>query len=132
VQLNLNLFFAALVAAWWIKPRKGRYDNGLKPLPINDGVIAISGLFMLWFAWLSFNSGSSFGITGGKWEFAARAAVCTTIASISSGFTALILSMITHKGRTDVSDMINGVLSGLGVKFHFRIVNLKLLLISSF
>ncbi len=38
--------------------------------PINVCV----GLFFLWFGWIAFNSGSTYGLTAGKWEYAARAA----------------------------------------------------------
>jgi ammonia channel protein AmtB len=102
------------VAAWYIKPRIGRYDKGTEPLPMSDGVTTITGLFILWWGWISFNSGSSFGLNGGKWEFAARAGVGTTLASIASGFTALIFSMVKHKGKVSVLEVVNGVLAGLG------------------
>jgi ammonia channel protein AmtB len=43
--------------------------------PINVCV----GLFFLWFGWIAFNSGSTYGLTAGKWEYAARAAGKSTI-----------------------------------------------------
>lgn len=81
---------------------------------MSDGVTAITGLFILWWGWIGFNSGSSFGVTDGKWEFAARAGAGTVLASISSGLTGIIFSMIKHKGKVDVFEVITGVLSGLG------------------
>ena len=32
----------------------------------------ILGLFMLWWGWLSFNAGSTFGISGNKWRLSAK------------------------------------------------------------
>lgn len=81
---------------------------------MSDGVITITGLFVLWWGWIGFNSGSSLGITDGKWEFAARAGAGTTLASISSGFTSIIYSMLKHKGKVDILEVVSGVLSGLG------------------
>lgn len=33
----------------------------------------ISGTFMLWWAWLAFNCGSTFGVDNGLWKLAAKA-----------------------------------------------------------
>lgn len=72
------------------------------------------GMFILWWGWIGFNSGSSYGITGGKWELAARAGAGTTLASMSSGMTSIIFSLIKHNGKVDVFEVISGILSGLG------------------
>lgn len=45
-------------------------------LPGNP-VNACMGLFVLWWGWLAFNSGSTYGVSGAKWQYAARAAVMT-------------------------------------------------------
>jgi ammonia channel protein AmtB len=45
-------------------PRLGRYANGLDPLPLGNPVNACMGLFVLWWGWLAFNSGSTYGISG--------------------------------------------------------------------
>jgi hypothetical protein len=81
---------------------------------MSDGVTTVTGLFILWWGWISFPSGSFFGLNSGKWEFAARAGVGTTLASIASGFTALMFSMAKHKGKVSVLEVVNGVLAGLG------------------
>lgn len=72
------------------------------------------GLFIIWWGWIGFNAGSSYGITGGKWEFAARAGAGTTLASMVGGFSSLLMSIARHKGKVDVSEVIAGVLSALG------------------
>lgn len=58
-------------------PRLGRYADGLDPLPLGNPVNACMGLFVLWWGWLAFNSGSTYGVSGAKWQYAARAAVMT-------------------------------------------------------
>lgn len=93
-------------------PRLGRYDNGFDPLPLGSPVNAILGLFVLWWGWLAFNSGSTYGITGDKWQFAARAAVCTVMASIGGGLVGLLFSLTNPKG-IDILSQINGILGSL-------------------
>lgn len=56
-------------------PRLGRYSEGIDPLPLGNPVNAVMGLFVLWWGWLAFNSGSTYGVSGAKWAYAARAAV---------------------------------------------------------
>lgn len=48
---------------------------------------------MLWWGWLAFNAGSTFGITGRKWILAANSA-CTTIVSSFAG----CLFAVFHRG----------------------------------
>jgi ammonium transporter, Amt family len=107
---------SAFVAAWFIGPRLNRYDRGTKPLPMSDPMIACIGLFILWWGWIGFNAGSSYGVTGGKWEFAARAGAGTTLASMSAGMTSMMFSLAKNKGKMDVLEVLSGVLSGLGEK----------------
>ncbi|CAL7933244.1 unnamed protein product [Xylocopa violacea] len=57
---------SALACAIILGPRLGRYDNGLDPLPLGSPVNAIMGLFVLWWGWLAFNSGSTYG--SNKWH----------------------------------------------------------------
>ena len=39
---------SALVAAWKLGPRLGRYDNGIAPLHLGNGTNTLVGMFMLW------------------------------------------------------------------------------------
>jgi Amt family ammonium transporter len=50
------------------------------------------GLFMLWWGWIGFNCGSSFGITDGKWLVATRAGVTTINSTAGGGAIALVRS----------------------------------------
>lgn len=81
------------------------------------------GLFIIWWGWIGFNAGSSFGITGNKWEFAARAGASTTLASMSAGMTGILFSLLKHKGQIDVFEVISSILSGLG-NFSYGLLNL--------
>ena len=73
----LKMSLIAFVAAWMLGPRLGRWDIEGDP-PMGSPTNALVGLFMLWWGWLAFNSGSTFGVTGNKWRFAAKA-TCTTM-----------------------------------------------------
>nr|CAD7402710.1 unnamed protein product [Timema cristinae] len=105
--------FSSLVSAAMLGPRLGRYSNGLDPLPPGTPVNAVMGLFVLWWGWLGFNSGSTYGVSGAKWEYAARAAVMTMMASFGGGCMGLIYSMWRLGGRLDIMDLINGILGSL-------------------
>ena len=78
---------------------------------------AIIGLFMLWWGWLAFNAGSTFGVTGNKWRLSAKvkyeelilssliltghsiyqACVTTLLASFSGGLVGLVYSAVTNQ-----------------------------------
>lgn len=105
---------AALTAAWFIGPRIGRYDKGTKPLTMGSPLGACLGLFVVWWGWIGFNAGSSYGVTGGKWQYAARAGVGTTIATMSGGAFSILYSMWKNKGKVDVFEVISGILASLG------------------
>lgn len=81
---------------------------------MGDPMTASIGLFILWWGWIGFNAGSSYGITGGKWEAAARAGAGTTLATMSGGMAAIFYSLIKHKGKVDVLEVICGILAALG------------------
>ncbi|XP_064609479.1 putative ammonium transporter 3 [Liolophura sinensis] len=102
----------SFVAAWMIKPRHQRFtpeDRHEMGMPTN----VILGMFILWWGWLGFNCGSTFGISGGKWKIAARAAANTILASCGGGIAAMLLSYVTKKRKFDVGFLINGILGAL-------------------
>ncbi|XP_055928912.1 putative ammonium transporter 3 isoform X2 [Argiope bruennichi] len=103
---------SALVAAMMLKPRLRRYDSGPEPLPMGNPGNALVGTFTLWWGWLVFNCGSSFGISGDKWHYAGRSAVNTINASLGGGLAGLIYSYTRNKLFV-VSDLINSILGAL-------------------
>ncbi|EFN77499.1 putative ammonium transporter 3 [Harpegnathos saltator] len=103
---------SALACAIMLGPRIGRYDNGIDPLPLGCPVNAIMGLFVLWWGWLAFNSGSTYGVTGERWQYAARAAVSTMMGSMGGGMVGLGFSL-TNPNGIDILSQINGILGAL-------------------
>lgn len=63
-----------LIATMMLKPRHKRFAaNGeAKPMEISSPSNVLLGTFMLWWGWLGFNCGSTFGVSNGKWKLAAR------------------------------------------------------------
>ncbi|XP_072380960.1 putative ammonium transporter 2 [Diabrotica undecimpunctata] len=104
---------AAFASAVMLGPRLGRYDNGITPLPLGNPVNAVMGLFVLWWGWLAFNSGSTYGLSGEKWQYAAKAAVMTMIATFGGGTISILYTMIKLRGKIDTIDIINGILGSL-------------------
>ncbi|XP_054709111.1 putative ammonium transporter 3 [Uloborus diversus] len=103
---------SALVAACLLKPRLHRYDKGISSLALGGPGNAIIGTFTLWWGWLVFNTGSSFGITGNKWQYSGRAAINTINASLGGGASALIITYWKNRYFA-VSDTVNGILGAL-------------------
>ncbi|XP_043506090.1 putative ammonium transporter 3 [Polistes fuscatus] len=103
---------SALACAIMLGPRLGRYDFGIEPLPLGCPVNAIMGLFVLWWGWLAFNSGSTYGVSGQRWQYAARAAVSTMMASMGGGLVGLGFSL-TNPNGIDILSQINGILGAL-------------------
>lgn len=103
------------MAACYVGPRIGRFDKGLEnPFPTGDPKTMVVGTFILWWGWVAFNSGSSYGVSNGKWELAARAGAGTVLASMGAGVTTLALSTWKHKGKANAYECISGVISALG------------------
>ncbi|KAK8761838.1 hypothetical protein V5799_026891 [Amblyomma americanum] len=104
---------SSLVAAAMLKPRHGRYDRGTEPPPMGSPTNALVGMFMLWWGWLGFNCGSTFGVSGHKWKYAARSAIVTINSSVGGGITALIFSYAVNSRKFSVIKLINGILASL-------------------
>jgi ammonium transporter len=114
---------SAFVAAWLLGPRLGRWDSGSSP-PMGSPTNAIIGLFMLWWGWLAFNSGSTFGVSGKKWHLSMKALVTTAMASFSGGWVGMIQSYVMYNGKQDVLTVVNGILGGLvGITAACAVVN---------
>ncbi|XP_066969358.1 putative ammonium transporter 3 [Macrobrachium rosenbergii] len=103
---------SALVAARLVGPRIGRYDHGESPLPMGSPTNAILGMFMLWWGWLGFNCGSTYGVSGALWKYAARTAVITLMSSIGAGLAGMSISWYKNH-RLEIGDVVNSVLGGL-------------------
>jgi len=105
-----------LVATLFLGPRTGRFD-GTKPImdffPSSPTEQCI-GLLCLWWGWIGFNCGSSFGITGDRWVVAIRCAVTTINSTVGGGIVSLIYSLWRTKGKLIIPEhVINGILGSL-------------------
>jgi Amt family ammonium transporter len=101
---------AALMGAFFLGPRIGRYDeNGkVRAIPGHNIPFAILGVFILWVGWFGFNPGSELLAD----EFVAGIAVNTMLAAAAGGlFTAITITIKT--GKPDLAMIGNGVLAGL-------------------
>ncbi|XP_023240329.1 putative ammonium transporter 3 [Centruroides sculpturatus] len=103
---------SALTAAILLKPRVRRYKNGTDPIPMGNPANAIVGTFTLWWGWLVFNCGSTFGIRNDKWHYAGRAAINTINASLGGGVVGIIMTY--YKNRLFlVFEILNSILGAL-------------------
>lgn len=101
--------WAALAAAIVLGPRIGKYKDGkAQAIPGHSIPLASLGVFILWFGWFGFNSGST---TTGTQEIG-LIAVNTSLAAAAASISALIISQIIFK-KADIGMTLNGSLAGL-------------------
>lgn len=100
----------ALVGAFMLGPRIGKYRSDGKPNAIPGHNILLGGLgvFILWFGWFGFNPGSTMEAI----PDIAHIAVTTNIAAAGGAIAAMLTSWAMFK-KPDVSMSLNGVLAGL-------------------
>lgn len=102
--------WAALMGAYFLGPRLGKYDENGNPraIPGHNIAFTVIGVFILWFGWFGFNSGSELGAD----SVVVRAGVTTLLAAAAGGFTAGA-TIWRKTGKLDVAMSANGVLAGL-------------------
>ena len=102
--------WAALMGAYFLGPRLGKYDENGNPraIPGHNIVYTVIGVFILWFGWFGFNPGSELAAD----NVVVRAAVTTLLAAAAGGCTAALTIWLKTK-RLDVAMSANGVLAGL-------------------
>jgi len=101
---------AALMGAFFLGPRLGKYDSNGKAraIPGHSIPFAILGVFILWLGWFGFNPGSELAADGAVMTVA----VNTMLAAVAGGlFCTLTIWMVA--GKPDVAMIGNGVLAGL-------------------
>ncbi|MDR3329565.1 MAG: ammonium transporter [Prevotellaceae bacterium] len=105
----------ALVGAWVLGPRVGKYSKEGKPraIPGHNLTIASLGVFILWFGWFGFNPGSQLAASGMENRTAISHVFLTTnLAACAGGFVALLTAWARYK-KPSLSLTLNGVLAGL-------------------
>jgi len=103
--------WAALIGAYLLGPRIGKYNKDGKPnaIPGHNITLGALGVFILWFGWFGFNPGST--LSGADPDIA-LIAVTTNLAAAAGAFATMIISWIKYK-KPDVSLTLNGALAGL-------------------
>lgn len=103
--------WSALIGAWLLGPRLGKYSkNGdIFVIPGHNIPLGTLGVFLLWFGWYGFNAGSNLNADP---EAISHIAITTTMAAAGGTIGALLLSWLIH-GKPDLSLTLNGALAGL-------------------
>ena len=102
--------WAALMGAYFLGPRIGKYDeNGnARAIPGHNIAFTVIGVFILWFGWFGFNAGSELAAD----SVVVRAGVTTMLSAAAGGITAAAV-MWMKGGFLDVAMTANGILAGL-------------------
>ena len=105
--------WAALVAAWMVGPRIGKYIKGeSQSLPGHNQLLATLGVFILWLGWFGFNGGSQLAWGGDDAIGASTVVLVTNLAAAAGAFGALFLTWFKD-GKPNLSMTLNGALAGL-------------------
>jgi Amt family ammonium transporter len=105
--------WAALVAAFMVGPRIGKYVNGkVLPIPGHNQILATLGVFILWLGWFGFNGGSQLAWGGADAIAASNVVLITNLAAAAGGLGALITTWIWY-GKPNLAQTLNGTLAGL-------------------
>jgi len=101
---------AALMGAYFLGPRIGKYDeNGkARAIPGHNMPFMVLGVFILWVGWFGFNPGSELLAD----EFVITVAVNTMIAAVAAAFVTTVVIWLVA-GKPDLAMIGNGVLAGL-------------------
>jgi Amt family ammonium transporter len=102
---------AALVGAWVLGPRLGKYSKDGTPnaIPGHHIPMAVVGTFILAFGWFGFNAGSSLSGTDLR---IGVVATNTMLASAAGSFSSMAYMWLRY-GKPDISMICNGMLAGL-------------------
>tara|TARA_A100001011_G_scaffold185656_1_gene194377 strand:- start:1030 stop:2274 length:1245 start_codon:yes stop_codon:yes gene_type:complete len=102
--------WAALIGAYLIGPRIGKYTNsGIKPIMGHNMPLVCIGVFLLWFGWYGFNGGSVLSAD----PILVSYVFVTTTLSAAGGIIGSMLISWTITKKPDLSMVLNGSLAGL-------------------
>ncbi len=102
----------ALVGTVILGPRLGKFgpDGKPKALPGHNIPLASLGVFVLWFGWFGFNSGSTLAVSDGN--LIALVATNTNLSACAGAVSAMFAVWKLY-GKPDLSMTMNGALAGL-------------------
>ena len=102
--------WAALIGAYLIGPRIGKYTNsGIKPIMGHNMPLVCIGVFLLWFGWYGFNGGS---VLSADPILVSYVFVTTTLSAAGGIIGSMLISWGITK-KPDLSMVLNGSLAGL-------------------
>ena len=105
--------WAALVGAYMVGPRLGKYVKGkVEAIAGHNKVLATLGVMALWFGWFGFNGGSQLA-WGGDNTVAATTIVLLTNLSAAAGAVGALFTTWVWYGKPDIVQTLNGALAGL-------------------
>ncbi|RXP60353.1 ammonium transporter [Lutibacter sp. HS1-25] len=105
--------WSALIAAFLVGPRLGKYTNGKSnAIQGHNIVLGAIGVFVLWFGWFGFNGGSQLAISGDNVNAVSGILITTNLAAAAAAIAAMFVSWGLY-GKPDVSMTLNGALAGL-------------------
>jgi len=103
---------AALVGAYILKPRIGKYDLSGKAnsIPGHNMIMGALGVFVLWLGWFGFNPGST--LSGMAFEDISHIFMTTNLSAAAAATAAMLFTWV-KSGKPDVGMTLNGALAGL-------------------
>ena len=102
--------WAALVGAWMVGPRLGKYVDGKSNvIPGHNLLLGTLGVFILWLGWFGFNGGS---VLSADPALTSVTLVNTCLAAAAGGLSCAGLYKVFY-GKADIMMFMNGVLGGL-------------------
>ena len=104
--------WAALMGAYLLGPRIGKYSKDGKPkaIPGHNLPLGALGILLLWFGWFGFNAGST--VSGTSIEDITSILTTTALSASAGIISSMIVSVIKY-GKPDASLTLNGALAGL-------------------
>ena len=102
--------WAALMGAWFLGPRLGKYgpDGTPRPIPGHSMPMVVLGVFILWLGWFGFNAGSELAADGVVMVVALNTIIAAAASTLTAG------AVVWYKtGKPDVAMAGNGALAGL-------------------
>ena len=105
--------WAALVGAWMVGPRLGKYVDGKSNvIPGHNLLLGALGVFILWLGWFGFNGGSQLA-WGGDDSVAASAVVMVTNIAAAAGAVGAMATTWIKDGKPNLGMTLNGAIAGL-------------------
>ncbi len=103
--------WGALIGAWLLGPRLGKYskDGKITPIRASNLPLAAIGVFLLWLGWFGFNGGSILSADPAGTSFA----LVTTCLAAAAGCLAAMFTYSFISSKPDLSMALNGILAGL-------------------